>query len=326
MRAILDEAMEKGLRFITNPHEDEDSGFAEGSTWVNGADAVAELARVRAIRRLLVERFDERAIRPGEPMALLNRRLASAYLYHAPTISAAVKAVGGVEFRYAVRGDPLPPTRVVPPAVQRRTLELLMDCIEPGELAVPEPVLAAIPPPPFGYERDENAFASDAGTLFDQLGAARVLAGQVLGQLLAPTRAARLAALADRDPAQPGLEQVVGRIIERTHDGTAAREHAALRRVAERAVLDELFALAIHVRATPEARGGAQWGLRRIATLMKARVPAARAEVAHRDQALLDIERFFEDRQVPARVEQPRPPRRISLGDEAEFCGAVPFQ
>ena len=323
LRAILEEAMTKGLLFITNPHEGEDSGFAEGSTWVNGADAVAELERVRAVRRLLVDRFDERAIRPGEPMALLNRRLASAYLYHAPTISAAVKAVGGVEFRYAVRGDPLPPTKVVPPAVQRRALELLLDCVEPKELAVPERVLAAIPPPPFGYDRDENGFASDAGTLFDQLAVARVLAGQIVGQLLAPTRAARLAALADRDPAQPGLEHVVGRIIARTHDGAAVREHAALRRVAERSVLDELFALAIHERATPEAKAGAQWGLRRIAALMKARLPGVRAEAAHRDQALLDVARFFEDRQVPPRLDRSRPPRRISLGDEAEFCGAM---
>src|SRR5918994_543636 len=62
LRAILEEAMAKGLRFITNPHEGDDSSFPEGSTWVNGADAVAELERVRPIRRLLVDRFDERAI------------------------------------------------------------------------------------------------------------------------------------------------------------------------------------------------------------------------------------------------------------------------
>ncbi|MFN2386330.1 MAG: zinc-dependent metalloprotease [Thermoanaerobaculia bacterium] len=322
LRAILEEAMAKGLRFITNPHEGEDSSFAEGSTWVNGADAVAELARVLPIRRLLVDRFDERAIKPGEPMAVLNRRLASAYLYHAPTISAAVKAVGGVEFRYAVRGDQIPPTKVVSPALQRRALELLLDSIEPAELAVPERVLAAIPPAPFGYERDESAFPSDAGTVLDQLAAARVLAGHVVGQLLAPTRAARLAVLAGRDPAQPGLEQVIARIIERTHDQTAARDHAAMRRAAERVVLDELFGLALHGRATPEARAGAQWGLRRISALMKTRAPSSRAEVAHRDQAVSDIARFFEHRQTPPRMERARAPRRISLGDEAEFCGA----
>jgi hypothetical protein len=226
-----------------------------------------------------------------------------------------------VEFRYAVRGDELPPTKVVSPAVQRRALELLLDAIEPAELAVPERVLAAIPPTPFGYQRDENAFPSDAGTVFDQLAAARALAAHVVGQLLAPTRAARLAALAGRDAAQPGLEQVVSRVIERTHDGAAAREHAALRRAAERVVLDELFALALHERATPEARAGAEWGLRRIAALMKARVPAGRTEAAHRDQALADVARFFEHRLGPPRREPAAAPRRISLGDEAELCG-----
>jgi hypothetical protein len=321
LKAIVDEAMAKGLRFLTNPHEGEDSSFPEGSVWVNGKDAVEELARVQQIRRLLLDRFDERAIRPGEPMALLNRRLATAYLYHTPTIAAAVKAVGGMEFRYGVRGDPLPPTRIVAAAVQKRALELVLDAIEPKELAVPERVLAMIPPTPFGYERDENAFPSQAGTAFDQLGAARVLATQVVAQLFAPTRAARLAAFADRRAANPGLEDVIGRVIERTHDGTAAARYAALRRVAERAVLDQLIELARNERASPEARAGAEWGLRRVASLMKARTSTIRAEVAHRTSEIADIDRFLEDRLLPPRPIEPiRGPRRISLGDEPEFC------
>jgi len=42
---------EKGLRFITNPDERGSGSFPEGTTWVNGTDAVEELARMMEVRR-----------------------------------------------------------------------------------------------------------------------------------------------------------------------------------------------------------------------------------------------------------------------------------
>ncbi|HVE66464.1 MAG TPA: hypothetical protein VNC59_07775, partial [Thermoanaerobaculia bacterium] len=130
-----------------------------------------------------------------------------------------------------------------------------------------------------------------------------------------------LAAFAGRDAAQPGLERVVERIVDRTHDGGAAPERgAALRRVAERVVLEQLIALAAHERATPEARAGAEWGLRRIAALLKVRAPGVPAEAAHRAAGMTDVTRYLERREAPPRREPLRVPRRISLGDEPELC------
>ena len=40
LESILDEMREKGLRFITNPDERGGGSFPEGTTWVNGRDAV----------------------------------------------------------------------------------------------------------------------------------------------------------------------------------------------------------------------------------------------------------------------------------------------
>jgi hypothetical protein len=54
------------------------------------------------------------------------------YLHHRFTIGAGVQAIGGMEHRYAVRGDPLPPTEIIAPARQRRALELLLDAIQPA--------------------------------------------------------------------------------------------------------------------------------------------------------------------------------------------------
>jgi uncharacterized protein DUF4953/uncharacterized protein DUF5117 len=311
LEAVVQAELRSGVRFITNPDDGPDNSYPEGTTWVNGKDAVEELARVAPVRRFLIDRFDVRAIAPGEPMALLSKRFAAVYLHHRFTLDAAVKAVGGMEYRYAVRGDTGSPTALIPPARQRRALELLLDAVQPRELAVPERVLRLLAPTPFGYDRDPWTFTSAAAPAFDQLGAARALATQVVGGLLATPRAARLATFHDRDPREPGVTEVVDRIVSRTWGGGLAGDHPALARVVQRVVTDELIRLAAADRATPEARAAAEWGLRRIGRLAAARVQGGDAETqAHRQLVAADIARFLERRDagLPTRPAPEGPP------------------
>lgn len=316
LEAIVHEGMAHGLRFLTNPDEGDGNSYPEGTTWINGSDAVQELARVQTVRDTLIARFDERAIQPGEPMALLSRRFATVYLHHRFTLGAAIKAVGGMEYRYGVRGDSLPVTRIIPAARQRRALELLLEAIQPAELAIPERVLADLAPAPFGYGRDARGFRSPAAPAFDQLAAARTLATQVIGGLLSTERTARIAALADRDPSLPTLTDVIGRIVTRTWGTPSPARHAALLRVTQRVVLDQLSRLAGEPAAAPEARAAAEWGLRRIARTL-ARAPAvADAETqAHRELAAADIERFLSRRDGPTtRPVSPTAPPLAPIG------------
>jgi len=317
LEAIAQEGIARGLKFITNPDEAPSNAYPEATTWVNGSDMTAELQRVMAVRRFLLERFDERAIARGEPMALLNRRFATVYLHHRFTLGAAIKAVGGMEYRYAVRGDSGAPTRVIPAAAQRRALETALDAVTPRELAVPERVLRILAPRPFGYEADSRGFASAAAPAFDQVGIARTLAASVVGGLLDPQRAARLVAFADRDPRQPSLTEVIGRIIDRTWGPPAPAEHAALQRVVQRVVVDELIELAHRSEATPEVRGAAEWGLRRIARQLAAPNRAAGEALAHRQLAAADIDRFLSRRDAPtARPEPLAAPPGTPIGQE----------
>ncbi len=314
LQAIVHEEARSGLRFLTNPDEGPDNSYPEGTTWVNGRDAVEELGRIAAVRRVLIERFDTRAVAEGEPLALLAKRFASVYLHHRFTIEAAIKAVGGMEYRYAVRGDQTAPTTLIPPARQRRALELLLDAVQPAELAVPERVLGLIAPTPFGYEADPWAFVSPAAPAFDQLAAARTLAHQVIGGLLAPARTARLAAFHDRDPREPALTEVIGRIVDRTWGPRAPQAHAALKRVVERVVVDELIALGGGERSSPEARAAAEWGLRRIARLARARA-ADPETAAERELVLADIDRYLTRRDAPTPKRQaPEAPPGVPIG------------
>jgi hypothetical protein len=119
--------------------------------------------------------------------------------------------------------------------------------------------------------------------------------------LLQRERAARVVAFHARNAANPSLDEVMTRLVAGTW-GTkapAASGAAALRRVAQRAVLDRLIALAADPRATAEVRAAAEWQLREIASRLLGKSNGDTAEEAHRALAAGDIQRFLERRDAP---------------------------
>ena len=57
-----------------------------------------------AVRRAAIDHFGLAALLPGEPMADLRRRFVPIWLLHRYQMVAAAKAIGGVDYRYAVNG------------------------------------------------------------------------------------------------------------------------------------------------------------------------------------------------------------------------------
>jgi hypothetical protein len=309
LAAIVQEMARRGVRFMTNPDENAAGSFPDATTWIGGGEVIGELQRTMEVRRALLDEFDQRAIAPGEPMSSLNARFSPVYLHHRYSIGAAVKAIGGMKWRYAVRGDTQPPTELIDAATQRRALGVLLDALQPKELAVPERVLALIAPPAYGYRQEERrAFGTRATPAFDQVEIARVLSTMVVRPLFMPARAARLVAFHDRDPRLPSLTEVIGTTIDRTWGATHAAREAALGRVAERVVVDELLRLAADAEASVEARAGAEWGLRRIAGMAAVREGMTGMEAAHRQLVRADINRFLDRTVEPTRRTEPIPP------------------
>jgi hypothetical protein len=298
LEAIVGEATTRGIKFNADGDNASWSSYPEATTWINGSEPVAELARVMEVRRFLIDHFDESAIREGEPMIWLNERFAPVYLHHRYTLEAAIKAIGGMEFRYAVRGDGLPPTTMVEPERQRRALELVLDALEPEELAIPERVINLMAPRAYGYSTDERSFESKAAPAFDQIGAARTLATMAISSVLAPQRVARLIAFNARDSQSPAPEDVIGRIIERTWGAPRMGQGTVLQRVVQRVVIDELIDLASNANATVESRAAAEWGLRNISEMIQTRVVRLPEEEAHQALAAADIQRFLDRRMV----------------------------
>src|SRR3989304_6344885 len=59
LEAVLSEARQRGLLFITNPDDGDAGSYPAATTWVNGTDMVAELERVMMVRQGMAQRVAE---------------------------------------------------------------------------------------------------------------------------------------------------------------------------------------------------------------------------------------------------------------------------
>ena len=60
------------------------------------------------------------------------------YLHHRWSIDSGVRYIGGMYTNFALKGESIPPTEIVPAAKQREILGLLLDDVDPASLAIPE--------------------------------------------------------------------------------------------------------------------------------------------------------------------------------------------
>jgi hypothetical protein len=271
------------------------------------------LRETMAARKIILERYGPDILGPGEPIGdLRDARLWMTYLHHRWAIDTGVRYVGGEYDNLAVKGEEIPPTEIVPPALQREVLALLMETIQPANLAFPDRLLAQLGSSPFGPNLEE--FNSATGPVFDHLSAARTVSAMVLEQLLEPQRAARLVAFADREPAAPTLIDVLDVVIKGTWGATGDTTpmHRSLRRVAQREALDAMMILAAHRDATPEVRALTLDRIARVGQTARTRAGTATDPVtaAHLRQASRDVERYLGNptEYAPKSSALPQPP------------------
>jgi hypothetical protein len=292
--AVIREMLSRNLRYVGDAHAGPDGSIPEVTRWVEGTTMFDAATRTSQVRRVLMDKFDERAIKPGEPMHLLNMRFAHVYLHHRYSLEGLIKNVGGMDFRYALRGDGQTPTTVVPADAQRRALTMALDAIKPAELAVPARISAMIPPSPPGMGGDMTWIDSNAGTAFDAVTLAGGLATEVLNGLLDPSRAARLVTFSARDANALSLDETISTILNRTWGASEASPTLAVyARASQRAALDALLDLAGNTRAMPEVRAIAAHHLSQLDARLGSAPGSAGADAAHRSSARRDIARFM---------------------------------
>ncbi|MGA2653429.1 MAG: zinc-dependent metalloprotease [Terracidiphilus sp.] len=320
---ILTDADQAGQVFIT----DEDarppsSAHPRAHLWDNGPDAADELERVLQTRAAALKSFGEEAIKRGTPMAQLEQTLVPLYLLHRYQTEAATKLIGGLDYRYNLRGDGQAGPAIVDATEQKKALAEVLKTLSPETLTLPERILKLLPPVPPGYPRTRESFPSHTGLTFDPVAAAESAADLTLGVLLDPARASRLIEYHMRAPNSLSLrgvlEAVSAAVAERPEGGHTMSSE--VERAVEFRALEAMLALAVNPAASSQARAIARSHIEDVLKQLTSAAPLEdTAEAIHRAALIDRIKRFDED---PAKFVPAPPiaaPPGMPIGDDEDF-------
>jgi len=298
---VLTQARGRGLLFLTD-QDARSPGTAEpqASLWDNGTDAAAELDRMMLVRRAALARFGDRAIREGRPLATLEETLVPLYLHHRYQAAATIKSIGGLVYTYAMRGDGQEPWHAVPAPDQRKALDAVLRTLAPSDLAIPRKILERIPPRPDGYAAHRELFARRTGVAFDPIAPAEVAAELTVGSLLLPERAARLVTQRALDPALPGLNDVLERLIAATSDAEPPSDayEAEIARTVRTVVVEAIERLAVDA-PMPQVRAEAREALSSLPARLTRRPTSDPRETASRQLLAASISAVLDRRERP---------------------------
>jgi hypothetical protein len=216
LNKILTDAYGKGLQYISDRDARAPGGLHPAAhLWDNGADPVSELKTVMKVREKALNQFGEKDIRAGRPMALLEDVLVPVYLYHRYQTEAVTKIVGGMNYKYALRGDGQLVTQTISKEEQVKALDALMETIDPAALIIPARIIKLIPPRPAGYEYTRELFKKRTGLAFDALSPAETAADMPLSFLFNSERLNRLVQYETQFNGL-GLKEMVEKLINTT--------------------------------------------------------------------------------------------------------------
>lgn len=324
LEKIIQQSLREGLTFLS----DQDARPVGGShpyahLWDNGKDAAEELNRVMQVRAIALKNFGEKNIRTGTPMALLEETLVPIYFFHRYQTEAAVKLIGGLNYRYALRGDGQLITEMVAAAQQQKALDALLATLSPDALALPENLIQQIPPRPIGYNRNREVIRVRTDITFDPMAAAESSADMVLSMLLHPARAARLIEHHARNAQQPSLERTLDKIFEQTiKSANQSGYKAQLQMTVNYALLNNLIKLQLNNSASPQVRAVALLKIEQLKTWIqtKQRTVTNESWQAHYNFLLHQIELFKDDPETYQTENLLSPPPGAPIGMD-EYCG-----
>jgi hypothetical protein len=217
LNQVLDNAYEKGMRFITDADARNPGGaHIYAHLWDNGTTIVDELQKILKVRQQAIANFSVNNIRPNEAYSHLEDVFVPLYFLHRYQTEAVSKIIGGSEYNYAVRGGKEMVLSPAPLALQLDALQALTTTLDAQTLAIPKDKLALFPPRAFNYDRTRESFKGKTGITFDPMGAVESAADFTLDFLLHPDRLSRLAGNKSVDSKQLGVEETLDRLTQAT--------------------------------------------------------------------------------------------------------------
>jgi hypothetical protein len=317
-------ATDRGMRYVSDA-DSRPPGAAQpwGSLWDDGADPAAELGRMMQVRRVALDHFGVNALRTGEAVAGLKRKYVPIYLLHRYQVEAAAKALGGIDYAFAVKGDAHQAATPVSVAQQRAALAALMATLAPGELDTPEALIPLLDAAQSGEpdRQDEIEVMPSSGTaaVFDPLAAAEIAASLTIDAVINPDRLGRLVDQHRRDPRMLGADEVLDRLIAATFAPAPGRQAEIARRIQTRTVLD-LAAVARDPKTSPAVAAEIDQRLADLASRLKTPAGTDPADRAHRAR----LARLLTDKDALSHLlgdpkSKPEVPPGMPIGDDRDY-------
>ena len=326
LEAILAASEKTGLIYITDEDARPFSGaHPHAHLWDNGGDPAAELNRMLDVRAAALKRFGENAIKPGTPMSQLADTLVPLYLLHRYQTEAAIKLIGGLDYRYNVRGDGQPGPAIVPLKQQDAALAAVLKTLAPETLTLSEDILKLLPPVPPGYPRTHESFPAETGLTFDPIATAETAADLTLQVLFDPARASRLLQYHMRDTADGSKGPSLRVMMEKVSKTTAERPESghSISSEVERAVefrgVEWMLGLAVNPAASSQARAIARYHVEDLLHQWTTTPPPTdSAEAIHRTAMIDRINDFNRDPEKFVPVKPIEAPPGMPIGDDEE--------
>lgn len=303
-QSIMANTISQGFKYVADPDSRSvGTSHPDGNLWDNGADAVAELEHIIKVREIALQRFSERNIRVGRPLATLEEALVPIYLLHRFQIKAVGKLVGGQYFTYRMRGDTQDDATPVAAERQRQAIDALLATLDPDFLRLPQTLVDTISPRVPNNPKSREAFDGATGMNFDAIAPAQSAVALTLQVLLDTGRAARL----ERASASGFGSVVQGLLNASWYAEPRSGIEAAIQRQTNMQVLYGLLGLAFDESADGDVRARAYGAVTELQAWLSRRGPNDRALRAQFRFAEHEINRLMDNpdaikTRVPATV------------------------
>ena len=308
LNAIIDQSLTDGLTFISDQDARPKGGaHPYAHLWDNGKSAVDELNHILEVRRVALSNFGEDNIKEGMPYATLEEVLVPIYYLHRYQTEAVAKIIGGLNYRYALKGDGQLITGLIDPNEQKLALGALLATITPERLMLTEDLLAIIPPRPMGYSRGRELIDIRTDLTFDPLAAAESAANMSVSLLFNSARAQRLVEHHARDPKQPGLEAIIDQTLAFTWEQKPSSNgyKAEIQRTVDDVVLTQLMNLAVNDHSSEQVKAVAYYKIIELKDWLQSVLPKSEElQKAHFTYAIHKIEEFIK---TPEKFKLPEP-------------------
>ena len=289
---ILRETFRQGFKYVADrDSRSVSTSHPDGNLWDNGADAIAELEHLMRVRDIALQRFSERNIRIGRPLATIEEALVPIYLLHRFQIQAVGKLIGGQYFNYRLRADAQDDARPVAVARQQQAIDALLKTLDPGVLGVPQSLLDAITPRVPNDPKSRETFDGKTGMNFDAIAPARSSVALTLQVLLEPRRAARL-----ERAGSLGFDAIARGLLSASwYSEPGSGIEAAIQRQTNMQVLYGLMALAFNEDADGDVRARAYAAIVELQDWLSGRSSRDRAARVHYRFAEQEMRRLMDN-------------------------------